>query len=75
MGLAPWDRGHTLWSGATGVAASLPELAFFNVRKGSMAYGRIASGEAGPGRDGSDVRGDLADDVGDDVLGEAAARE
>ena len=33
---APFDRGHTLWSGIKGVVFSLPELAFLNLRKGTF---------------------------------------
>jgi hypothetical protein len=33
---APFDRGRTLWSGLKGVAFSLPELAFMNLRKGTF---------------------------------------
>jgi hypothetical protein len=36
---APVDRGRTLWSGLKGVAFSLPELAFVNLRKGTLEYG------------------------------------
>jgi hypothetical protein len=36
---APLDRGRTLWSGLKGVAFSLPELAFVNLRKGTLEYG------------------------------------
>jgi hypothetical protein len=36
---APLDRGRTLWSGFKGVAFSLPELAFVNLRKGTLEYG------------------------------------
>jgi hypothetical protein len=45
MGVAriPWDGGHGLWTAMKGVAASMPKLAFVNVRKGSMIYGRLAS--------------------------------
>lgn len=34
----PWDGGKNLQSGATGIMMSLPELAFFNMRKGSYKY-------------------------------------
>jgi hypothetical protein len=34
----PWDAGKNLKSGATGILMSLPELAFFNMRKGSYKY-------------------------------------
>ena len=34
----PFDRGKTLWAGLKGVVFSLPELAFFNIRKGSFDY-------------------------------------
>jgi hypothetical protein len=36
---APLDRGRTLWSGIKGVVFSLPELAFVNLRKGTLEYG------------------------------------
>ena len=36
---APLDRGRTLWSGFKGVVFSLPELAFVNLRKGTLEYG------------------------------------
>jgi hypothetical protein len=36
----PVDGGRSLWSGAKGAFFSLPELAFINVRKGSLEYGR-----------------------------------
>ena len=36
---APLDRGRTLWSGTRGVVFSLPELAFVNLRKGTLEYG------------------------------------
>jgi hypothetical protein len=42
--LSPLDRGRSLWLGVKGVVFSLPELAFVNIRKGSMAYGRLAAG-------------------------------
>jgi len=32
----PWDGGANLWQGAKGVLVSLPELFFFNIRKGSF---------------------------------------
>jgi hypothetical protein len=35
---APFDAGKNLESGLTGVLMSLPELAFFNMRKGSYKY-------------------------------------
>ncbi|MFA5984125.1 MAG: hypothetical protein WC782_08925 [Methylococcaceae bacterium] len=35
---APFDAGKNLESGLTGVLMSLPELAFFNIRKGSYRY-------------------------------------
>jgi hypothetical protein len=35
---AAWDRGGTLWSGLEGVAFSLPELVFVNLRKGIFEY-------------------------------------
>ncbi|MBI1815391.1 MAG: hypothetical protein HYR72_10465 [Deltaproteobacteria bacterium] len=38
--MAPFDHGHTLGAGLRGVLFSLPELAFFNVRKGSFDYVR-----------------------------------
>ncbi|MEQ1531375.1 MAG: hypothetical protein ABL925_18825 [Methylococcales bacterium] len=34
----PFDSGHNLKSGATGILMSLPELVFFNMRKGSYKY-------------------------------------
>lgn len=34
----PVDRGKTLWAGLKGVVFSLPELFFFNIRKGSFDY-------------------------------------
>ena len=34
----PFDAGKNLKSGATGVLMSLPELMFFNMRKGSYKY-------------------------------------
>jgi hypothetical protein len=34
----PFDAGKRLHSGATGLIMSLPELAFFNMRKGSFKY-------------------------------------
>jgi hypothetical protein len=34
----PFDAGQRLHSGATGLIMSLPELAFFNMRKGSFKY-------------------------------------
>ena len=34
----PFDRGKTLWAGLKGVMFSLPELVFFNIRKGSFDY-------------------------------------
>ena len=34
----PFDAGKNLKSGATGVLMSLPELLFFNMRKGSYKY-------------------------------------
>ncbi|MGR9087997.1 MAG: hypothetical protein ACU841_13105 [Gammaproteobacteria bacterium] len=39
-GLLSWplDTGHHLKSGATGILMSLPELMFFNMRKGSYKY-------------------------------------
>ena len=40
--LAPLDGGRSVGAGVRSVAASLPELAFVNVRKGTMAYGRPA---------------------------------
>jgi hypothetical protein len=36
---APLDRGRTLWSGLKGMVFSLPELAFVNLRKGTLEYG------------------------------------
>jgi hypothetical protein len=32
------DRGDTLWAGLRGMLFSLPELVFFNIRKGSVPY-------------------------------------
>lgn len=34
----PVDRGRTLWGGLKGVVFSLPELFFFNIRKGSFDH-------------------------------------
>jgi hypothetical protein len=34
----PVDRGRTLWAGLKGVVFSLPELVFFNIRKGSFDH-------------------------------------
>ena len=34
----PFDRGRTLWAGLKGIAFSLPELFFVNIRKGSFDY-------------------------------------
>jgi hypothetical protein len=34
----PFDRGKTLWAGLKSIVFSLPELAFFNIRKGSFDY-------------------------------------
>ncbi|MFZ2312226.1 MAG: hypothetical protein WAV82_06370, partial [Methylobacter sp.] len=34
----PLDSGKNLQSGATGILMSLPELVFFNMRKGSYKY-------------------------------------
>ncbi len=34
----PFDRGKTLWAGLKGMVFSLPELVFFNIRKGSFDY-------------------------------------
>jgi hypothetical protein len=36
--LVPFDGGDTLRAGLKGVLFSLPELAFFNIRKGSLPY-------------------------------------
>jgi hypothetical protein len=36
----PFDRGKILWAGLKGVVFSLPELFFFNIRKGSFDYVR-----------------------------------
>jgi len=36
----PIDGGSTAWSGFKGMVFSLPELAFINLRKGTMEYGR-----------------------------------
>jgi len=38
---APFDRGATLRAGARGALLSLPELAFFNIRKGSMPHASL----------------------------------
>ena len=38
LAAAPFDSGEMLKSGTTGVVMSLPELAFFNMRKGSYHY-------------------------------------
>jgi hypothetical protein len=35
---APWDRGRMFTSGLKGAAFSLPELFFFNLRKGILEY-------------------------------------
>jgi hypothetical protein len=35
---APWDRGKTFTAGLKGATFSLPELAFVNLRKGTMKY-------------------------------------
>jgi hypothetical protein len=40
----PVDRGQTLWAGLKGMAFSLPELFFFNIRKGSFDH---VAGESG----------------------------
>jgi hypothetical protein len=34
----PYDSGKNLKAGATGILMSLPELLFFNMRKGSYPY-------------------------------------
>ena len=34
----PFDRGQILWAGLKGIAFSLPELFFINLRKGSFSY-------------------------------------
>jgi hypothetical protein len=34
----PFDRGKILWAGLKGIAFSLPELFFVNIRKGSFDY-------------------------------------
>ncbi|MGH7334989.1 MAG: hypothetical protein ACREKS_20065 [Candidatus Rokuibacteriota bacterium] len=34
----PFDRGKMLWAGLKGVVFSLPELVFFNIRKGSFDH-------------------------------------
>ena len=44
----PFDRGRGLVSGAKGAFFSLPELAFFNVRKGSLEYGRSRIARTAP---------------------------
>jgi hypothetical protein len=36
----PFDRGESLLAGAKGVAFSVPELAFVNIRKGTLEYAR-----------------------------------
>lgn len=36
---SPFDHGHRLYSGAFGIAFSLPELFLVNVRKGTFEYG------------------------------------
>jgi hypothetical protein len=42
---SPFDRGRSAWSGVREIVFSLPELAFVNLRKGTMAYPReIAPG-------------------------------
>ena len=44
----PFDSGRNLESGATGILMSLPELFFFNMRKGSykyLSYNQFAHGE------------------------------
>ena len=40
VGLLSWpiDEGRNLKTGARGMVASMPELAFFNIRKGSYPY-------------------------------------
>jgi len=38
LALLPFDGGHTLARGFRGALFSLPELAFFNVRKGTFEY-------------------------------------
>ncbi len=38
LALLPFDGGHTLQRGLKGALFSLPELAFFNVRKGTFEY-------------------------------------
>ena len=45
--LAPFDGGRALRSGARGVLFSLPELLFFNIRKGSYRYLPYAWAAAG----------------------------
>ena len=34
----PFDGGHSLSSGLRGAVFSLPEIAFFNIRKGTNAW-------------------------------------
>ena len=48
-GLLTWpvDGGHALRSGPLGALYSLPELAFFNIRKGSLDYGRSTAHRTG----------------------------
>jgi hypothetical protein len=49
VGLATWpfDGGHALRSGATGALYSLPELGFFNIRKGTLEYARSQAQRTG----------------------------
>jgi hypothetical protein len=48
-GLLTWplDGGHALRAGPRGALYSLPELAFFNIRKGSLDYGRSTAHRTG----------------------------
>lgn len=49
VGLVSWplDGGRAIRSGAKGVLYSLPELAFFNIRKGTLEYGRSTAHRTG----------------------------
>ena len=49
--MAPVDRGETLRAGLRGMLFSLPELVFFNIRKGSVPYAprRLGPARAGDG--------------------------
>ncbi len=44
---APFDGGRRLVRGSSGALFSLPELAFFNVRKGSFEPGLIRARQRG----------------------------